>query len=131
MRGRCSPTLKVLDGDPLGAIECSRIAFRLNPYPPEIYYANLGWAQYAAGQYEQAVETLQAEARAQFAGSRRILAASLAQAGRLQAAHEEAAKYLAMIPEFTVSQWVATRPFRNDADRQHFVDGYLKAGLPA
>lgn len=123
--------MKVLDGDPLGAIECSRIAFRLNPYPPEIYYANLGWAQYAAGQYEQAVETLQAEARAQFAGSRRILAASLAQAGRLQAAHEEAAKYLAMIPEFTVSQWVATRPFRNDADRQHFVDGYLKAGLPA
>jgi hypothetical protein len=34
-------------------------------------------------------------------------------------------------PHFTISQWVTTRPFCDAAMRvrDHFVDGYRKAGL--
>ena len=121
--------VKVLEGNALEAIDCSRNGFRLNPYPPEIYYACLGWAQYAAGQYEEAVKTLQQEATHR-TGSQRILAASLAQLGRMEEARKEAQEFLAMVPDFTVRHWAATRPFRREADRQHFVEGYINAGLP-
>jgi hypothetical protein len=46
-------------------------------------------------------------------------------------AKKEAQEFLATIPDFTVRKWSSTQPFRHKADRQHFVDGYIKAGLPA
>jgi hypothetical protein len=104
-------------------------AFRLNPYPPGFYYQVLGWTQCAAGLYEDAVETLRHEA-ARGTGSKRILAASLAHLGRLEEAGKEAREFLAMAPAFTVSRWASTRPFKHESDREHFVEGYLKAGLP-
>jgi hypothetical protein len=33
-------------------------------------------------------------------------------------------------PQFSVSAWAKTQPFRDPADLQHFVEGYLTAGLP-
>lgn len=64
------------------------------------------------------------------AGSRRILAAALAQLERIDEARREAELFMILNPHFTISQWVATRPFRDEAVREHFVDGYRKAGLP-
>jgi adenylate cyclase len=29
-----------------------------------------------------------------------------------------------------VRHWAKTQPFRHDSDRQHFVEGYIKSGLP-
>jgi hypothetical protein len=34
------------------------------------------------------------------------------------------------MPSFTVSEWAATQPIKHAGDRQHFIDGYVKAGLP-
>jgi hypothetical protein len=34
------------------------------------------------------------------------------------------------LPQFRISDWAKTQPFRDPRDLQHFVDGYLKAGLP-
>ena len=62
--------------------------------------------------------------------SRKILAASLAQLGRMDEAHEEARQFLAMDPRFSVRRWSDTQPFRDETMRQHFMDGYIKAGLP-
>jgi hypothetical protein len=45
-------------------------------------------------------------------------------------AREEARRFLLEFPHFSAQHWGNTQPFRNDADRQHFIDGYLKAGLP-
>jgi hypothetical protein len=86
-------------------------------------------AQYAAGRYEAAVETLRKDATYR-SGSRRILAASLAQLGRLTEARREAELYITSNPHFTIRYWASTQPFRDDAVRAHFVDGYRKAGLP-
>ncbi len=116
-------------GQALTAIEQAHRGLRLNPYPAGWYYWELGLAQYAARQYEAAVETLHREATYR-TGSRRILAASLAQLGRMEEAHREAELFMVGNPNFTISHWAATQPFRDDAMRKHFVDGYRKAGLP-
>ncbi|MDQ6434583.1 winged helix-turn-helix domain-containing protein [Mesorhizobium sp. LHD-90] len=121
--------LRVLEGRAGEGVECARNAFRLNPYPPPAYRWYFGFALYAAGRYEDVVETLQHE-EMQGKGSQRILAASLAQLGRLDEAEAEARRFLAAYPTFTVAGWDSIHPFRRADDRRHFVDGYLKAGLP-
>jgi TolB-like protein/class 3 adenylate cyclase len=121
--------LKAFQGRPMEGIADLRKALRLNPHPPGWYYWLLGLAQYAAGRYEDAIETLRHEATHRMA-SQRILAASLAQLGRLEEAKVEAAQFLASNPHFSMQHWASTQPFRHDQDRQHFIEGYAKAGLP-
>jgi TolB-like protein/class 3 adenylate cyclase len=121
--------LMVFDGRPVDGIECARNAFRLNPSPPGVYYWALGWAEYAAGRYEDSLATLRHEA-SRGAGGQRLIAASLAMLGRTEEALKEARLYANAIPEFSVAHWAKTQPFRHAADCQHFVEGYLKAGLP-
>jgi TolB-like protein/class 3 adenylate cyclase len=123
------PDISVWKGQPAAAIEQAQRALRLNPQPPAWYYFNLGLAQYAAHQYESAVATLRKEATYGTV-SRRVLAASLAQLGRMDEAQQEAALFMASNPLFTTSHWALTQPFRDEAMRRHFVDGYRKAGLP-
>jgi tetratricopeptide (TPR) repeat protein len=116
-------------GRPAEGIEKVQRALRLNPHAPGWYYWELGYAQYAARQHDAAVETLR-QASTNRTGSRRILAASLAQLGRMNEARHEAELFLVSNPHFTISYWAATQPFRDEAIRDHFIDGYRKAGLP-
>ncbi|WP_412535217.1 winged helix-turn-helix domain-containing tetratricopeptide repeat protein [Mesorhizobium sp. BAC0120] len=110
-------------------IEHIRKAFRLNPFPASWYYLTLGQAQYAAGEYEAAVETLRRDETYR-TSSRRFLAASLAKLGRLDEARTEVELFLVSNPHFTTRHWAATEPFRDAATLEHFIDGYRKAGLP-
>ncbi|MBN9220942.1 MAG: winged helix-turn-helix domain-containing protein [Mesorhizobium sp.] len=110
-------------------LEQIRKAFRLNPYPASWYYLTLGQAQYAARDYEAAVATLRRDETYR-TSSRRFLAASLAQLGRLDEARAEVDFFLVGSPHFTTSHWVMTEPFRDPATLDHFVDGFRKAGLP-
>jgi len=121
--------LRVLQGQADEAVELAENALRLNPYPPGWYYWDLGFAYYAAGHYTQAVRVLRKEEVGRLP-AKRILAASLAQLGQLSEAHEEACRFLEINPGFLASRWAATQPFTRDEDRQHFLDGYIKAGLP-
>ena len=91
--------LRVLEGRAVEGIECANNAFRLNPYPPGHYYWLLGFAQYAAGHYQDTVDTL-SHPSASGPGTRRILAAALAQLGRMSEAQEEARKFLLEFPTF-------------------------------
>jgi TolB-like protein len=119
----------VLSGRPNEAIAHIQTALRLNPHATGWYYWVLGQAQYAARQYDLSVETLRRE-ETYGTGSRRILAASLAQLGRTDEARREAELFMVGNPHFTNSYWAAVQPFRDDATLAHFVDGYRKAGLP-
>ena len=110
-------------------LEHIRTAFRLNSFPASWYDLTLGHARYAAGEYEAAVET-QRRDETYRTGSRRFLAASLAQLGRLDEARAEVELFLVGNPDFTTRHWAATEPFRDAATLEHFVDGYRKAGLP-
>ncbi|MBY5798739.1 winged helix-turn-helix domain-containing tetratricopeptide repeat protein [Rhizobium leguminosarum] len=104
-------------------------AFRLNPFPASWYYLALGQAQYAAGQYEAAVETLRRDETYR-TSSRRFLAASLAQLGRLEEARAEVELFLVANPHFSTRHWAAAEPFRDARTLAHFIDGYRKSGLP-
>ncbi len=121
--------ISVMAGRVTDGLEQIRRAFRLNPYPPVWYYLLLGQAQYAARQYESAVVTLHHEETYR-TGSRKFLAASLAQLGRLEEARREVEMFLVSNPHFTISHWVASQPLRDVATLEHFVDGCRKAGLP-
>ena len=61
---------------------------------------------------------------------RRNLAASLAYLGRMEEARAEAEKFLKENPTFSATYWGSRQPFLHDKDRQHVVEGYIKAGLP-
>jgi TolB-like protein len=124
-----SGELKAFEGSPGEGLDNIGTAFRLNPHPPGWYYWLLGLIQYAASRYEDAVDTLRNPATHRL-GSQRILAASLAQLGRLDEARVEAAQFFSAHPHFSIDHWANTQPFRNKADRQRFIEGYLKAGLP-
>jgi hypothetical protein len=62
--------------------------------------------------------------------SRRFLAASLAQLGRIDEARREAKMFMVSYPAFRISYWAATQPFQDQALLERFVEGYRKAGLP-
>lgn len=121
--------IAVLAGRVEEGLEHIRKAFRLNPYPASWYYLTLGQAQYAAGQYEAAIGTLRRDETYR-TSSRRFLAASLAQLGRLDEARAEAELFLVGNPDFTIRHWAAQEPFRDAATLEHFVNGFRKAGLP-
>jgi TolB-like protein/cytochrome c-type biogenesis protein CcmH/NrfG len=121
--------IAVLAGRVGEGLEHIQKAFRLNPFPPSWYYLALGQAQYAAGEYEAAVETLSRDETYR-TSSRRFLAASLAQLGRLDEACAETELFLVGNPDFTIRHWAAMEPFRDAAVLEHFVDGFAKAGLP-
>jgi TolB-like protein/class 3 adenylate cyclase/Tfp pilus assembly protein PilF len=121
--------LLVMEGRPLEAIASAAQALRLNPYPPAWYYWGKGEAEYAARQYENAVATLRHDAT-YGTPSRSILAAALAQLGRLEEARTEGRLFMADYPDFRIESFLDTQPFRHRADREHFADGYRKVGVP-
>jgi tetratricopeptide (TPR) repeat protein len=121
--------LRVLQGQPDDAIAWLEKALRRNPYPPGWYYWNLGFACYAAGRYAEAANVLRKEEVGRLP-AKRILAARLAQLGQMDEAREEARRFLDINPGFLACHWAATQPFKSDEDRRHFIDGYIRAGLP-
>ncbi len=121
--------VSALAGKQQQAIDEIRKALRLNPTPDCWYWLLLGQAQYGARQYEVAIATLRREETYRTM-SRRFLAASLAQLGRMDEARREAEMFLLTSPHFTISHWAQTQPFRDESTRAHFVEGLRKAGLP-
>jgi tetratricopeptide (TPR) repeat protein len=111
------------------AISRMKEAMRLNPYHPNWYWWTLGSAHFfAARDYEGAIETYRK--MSPMGAARRCLAASLAYSGRMEEARAEAEKFLKEDPSFSVSAWASHAPFLHENDRQHAVEGYIKAGLP-
>ena len=117
-----------LIGQPEEAIKRIKQAMRLNPYYPNWYLWILGLAQYVARDYEGAIETLRQMSPMGY--GRRNLAASLAYLGRMEEARAEAEKFLKDDPSFSASNWGSHAPFLHEKDRQHAVEGFIKAGLP-
>lgn len=121
--------LLVMEGKPLEASQSMARALRLNPRPPAWYYWLQGEAEYAARQYEKAIATLCREST-YGTPSRSILAAALAQLGRIEEARTEGRLFMADYPSFRIGSFLDTQPFRNLSDREHFAVGYRKAALP-
>jgi adenylate cyclase len=111
-----------------GILEMQK-ARRLNPHYPDWYNTNLGAALYIAGRYQDAIATLKL-IREQNPDSQTFLAASYAQLGRHAEALAMAAEIGKAYPDFSSRAWAEKLPFKSEVDRDHFVEGLKKAGLP-
>ncbi|MBY5313683.1 adenylate/guanylate cyclase domain-containing protein [Rhizobium leguminosarum] len=121
--------MSVLDGRVADGLAQIEKALRLNPYPTCWYLCHLGQAQYAARDYEAAAATLRRKDTYR-TNSRKFLAATLAQLGHREEARREAELFLIAHPHFTIGHWLSSQPLRDASVRDHFVDGFRKAGLP-
>ena len=121
--------LLTMNGRATEAIDHVRRALRLNPHPPGWYYWMLGQAEFVLRDYASAVQTLR-RPETYRTTSRRTLAASLAQLGRLEDARQEGQLFMLSNPHFSVQHWADSQPLRDHETRQLFIDGYRKAGLP-
>ena len=121
--------LLTMNGQSTEAIDHVRRALRLNPHPPGWYYWMLGQAEFVLRDYTSAVQTLR-RPETYRTTSRRTLAASLAQLGRLEDARQEGKLFMLSNPHFSIQYWADSQPLRDHETRQLFIDGYRKSGLP-
>jgi TolB-like protein len=121
--------LAVYLGKPEEGERWARRSMQLNPHHPDWYVTNLGLALYALGRYGEAVAAY-ARVAAPQVGVLAGLAASHAQAGNAAAAEAARARLLALAPDFSARRFVDPRPFQNESDRAHLLQGLEKAGLP-
>ena len=119
-------------GKPRQAIHYLLTAKELNPFHPAWYQWFLGFAQFNARQYEQAVATLREtiESGPKFVTPHRHLAACYAQLGKMVLAHKEVEQILELDANFGVDSLIPKLPFEQDEDLQHYLNALTKAGLP-
>ena len=123
------------------ALEWINKAKRLNPFHPEYYDWYRALVLYSAHQYEQAVKAIK-EMMNLDRWHHAYLAACLGQLGRLEEAREEATMFINIREKELVERGepVPARAldlaleradrYRNQDDRDHFLDGLRKAGFP-
>jgi TolB-like protein/DNA-binding SARP family transcriptional activator/Flp pilus assembly protein TadD len=122
------------------AIDQFARAERLNPLRPRWLNRLKGIAYFSAGRYADAIAAFRLNEAAPVNQERGWLAASCAQAGRLEEAGAYlqsflcvAQKEMAVLPGRTVGAWRSCwRPieYQNEEDFDHLFDGLRKAGLP-
>ncbi len=121
-------------GEPDRALESVQEAMRLSPRDllMVIWRVVEGWAHLSAERFDRAAEgaRLAIAWNASFADAHAILASALGHSGRLDEARTALQECLRHLPGLTLGDPRLIRPFRRDADRQRFLDGLRKAGLP-
>jgi adenylate cyclase len=105
-------------------------ARRLNPLMPAWMINSLGYASYFAGQYQQAIEALEASGAAGLE-LKVFKALTYAQLGRKADAAREVEAILKEQPNFTARDWIANDIMEPGGSSETlFLDGARKAGLP-
>ena len=111
-------------------VELNKRARRLNPNTPTWMTNSLGYASYFAGQYEQAIEALEASGAAGLE-LKVFKALTYAQLGREAEAAREVEAILEEQPDFTARGWIANDIYEPGGSSEAlFLDGARKAGLP-
>jgi TolB-like protein len=111
----------------------AREALRFSPRDPfaAIYCGVAAYCQYAGGHYEEAIR-MSREAlrqRSDFVGAHRVLTAAAALAGQADVAKSALADLRLAQPGISLSWIDEQMPWESDIDRQHYLRGFLAAGL--
>lgn len=124
-------TLLYYAGRPQEGLERIQKAIQLNPHHPYNYSFHLGQAYYILRRYDEAIEAFKRGIESNPTSERLHvwLAAAYAQSGAIEEARWEATQVLTLNPGFSRVRIQKTFPFKNPADREHFLDGLRKAGL--
>jgi TolB-like protein len=108
-------------------------ALRLSPRDPcaALYYGVACYAQFVGRNYAAAVRLARIALglRPDFSGGHRVLAAAAAMAGQADVARAALAQLRRAQPDISLA-WIASNvPIRQDADREHYLEGFRRAGL--
>ena len=122
-------------GETDAALQHCDEAIRLSPRDPllTIWHLAKGWAELAAEHYQEAIELVirAAEANPEFPDVYAVRAAAEGQLGRADAGRSTLDELLRRMPGLTVANFERlNRPFARAADRERFLTGLRKAGLP-
>ncbi len=104
-------------------------AMRLDPHHPAWYWTLLGRAHFTARRPAEAVAALKHRPNLTLF-SQAYLAAAYAQLGEEAAMRGAAAEVLRLRPDFSMSAFFLTEPYKLASDREHLADSLRKAGLP-
>ena len=108
-------------------------ALRLSPRDPfsAIYYGIAAYAQFLGRNYAKAIE-LAREAlrqRADFVGAHRVLVAAAGMTGQPEVAKAALNELRRAQPNVSLAWLRDQLPIKHDADREHYLDGFRRAGL--
>ncbi|MBR0826356.1 winged helix-turn-helix domain-containing protein [Bradyrhizobium manausense] len=113
--------------------EAAQRAIRLSPRDPSlaIYYGIAGYARFTERNYVEAI-ALAREAirhRGDLTGAYRVLAVSAGMSGNRPLAETALSELRRTQPNISLA-WIATQlPWNRDADREHYLEGFRRAGL--
>jgi len=108
-------------------------ALRLSPRDPysSVYLGIAAYAQFLAGNYQEAIR-LAREAlreRGDFVGAHRVLTSAAGMVGEPGLAGASLQELRRAQPNISLA-WIASNmPIKEDADRQHYLEGFRRAGL--
>jgi TolB-like protein/Flp pilus assembly protein TadD len=121
-------------GEPEAAVEHAEQAMRLSPLDPFQYSAltALGYGHLYAGRYDVAVACVERALLEVpvYPPALRLAAMSYALAGRLDEAHKAVARLCQVAPTLRLSTMKDFIPCRRPEDRERYMGGLRKAGLP-
>ncbi len=117
---------------PQEALELITEAMRRNPYFPGIYFFTLGNAHRLLGNYDGAVAGFEAyrDAVPNFVGPLNMLAATYAEADRMQEARATVQELLERHPGFSIKRSAKISRYKDPAELERVLDNLRKAGLP-
>jgi tetratricopeptide (TPR) repeat protein len=122
-----------LCGDWEKADEAARRALRLSPRDPfsALYYGIASYAQFVGRNYEETMRLARTSIRLRedHAPGHRMLTAAAAMAGEAEVATAALQALRRAQPEFSLA-WIANNiPFKRNADREHYLEAFRRAGL--
>jgi adenylate cyclase len=114
------------------AVQAIEKAIRLNPFPPNTYFRDACRAYFFVGRYEEAIAAgKKAVTLSPNDGQAHLsLAIAYSLAGRQKEARIEAEEVLRLNPKFSLVRSGKFVPYKNQADREHYISAMRKAGLP-
>jgi TolB-like protein/Tfp pilus assembly protein PilF len=113
--------------------EAARRALRLSPRDPfsAIYYAICAYCQFVGRNYDEAMRLARegVRQRSDFVGAHRVLTAAAGMSGRDDLARAALQELRRVQPNVSLA-WIAEHmPIRQEAERQHYLEGLRRAGL--
>ena len=119
-------------GDPQTAMEHIDTALRLDPFCPPSWLFMKGHSLYLLGQYDDAIPLMQAtvERIPDFQVGHLFLACIYAETNRPGEASHHVNEVLRSVPQYTLADAVRVYRYRGEKQKQKFITGLRKAGLP-
>ena len=115
------------------ADEAAHRALRLSPRDPysAVYFGIAAYAQFIGRNYDEAIRLSREgiRQRGDFVGAHRVLTAAAGMTGQLDVAKAALQELRRVQPNISLA-WITNQmPIKQDADREHYLEGFRRAGL--